>query len=367
MKILSLPTLGVLSFALAGCIGQNSNIDPAICDHHPGEYNCPEADSSESAAVSSSSESVVVSSSSEVTVSSSSESSSSETVVVSSSSSEAVVSSSSAAATSSSTPITPINELSFSAALTEDQSIQTDSVENLGSALLGLIDEDAYNQFYLSLVAQGLDQAAVAKAASVLGPVSAAIGADFIKAFSGQDLLPAPEGITLVSSVTPVGNRGVEYGYTVNQTINDVAVALDLALRFETQAPTLSALIDGRTGYNVFLDGLQLVVNELTLTTTEVTIALDTTSPLVASSNLLDAQVELTADGTDITAVTLNSEALELNLNGTVVNGIIGVSASGTGTAAAVNASLDLESGASAIDVTEPDVEVNMQGIDTEN
>ena len=377
MKILSIPTLGILSLTLAGCIGKEQpfDIDPAICDHHPGEYGCPAADSSESStpvAVSSSSTPVVVSSSSApVVVSSSSapvvvSSSSAPVVVISSSSTPLVSSSSAPAVSSSSAPAVNIEDLSFSAGLKEDKSIQTDSVENLGSALLELIDKQAFDDFYLSLVAQGLDKDAIAKAVSVLGPVGSAIAADFIKAFSGQDLLPAPEGINLLSSVTPVGSRGVEYSYAVNQTIDGVDVKLDLALRFETQAPTLSALI-GRSGYNVYLDGLKLIVNEMVLNTSEVTITLDTTESLLASGGLLDAQVGLTEDGSDITTVAFNGETITLNLQGNVVNGIIGVTASGSGTIEGVNATLDLQNDSSSINVTQPDVEVNMQGVDTSN
>lgn len=260
-----------------------------------------------------------------------------------------------------------IEDLKFNAILNTDQSIQTDSIENLGSALIGLIDQEAFNTFYLSLIAQGLDEAAVAKAISVLGPIGNAIAADFIQAFSGQALLPAPAGINLVTSVTPIGSRGVEYSYTVNQTINDVNVSLNTALRFETSRPSLSALIGGRTGYNVFLDGLNLVINEMNLSTSEVTITLDTSSPIVASSGLLDAQVELTPDGSGIVGVTFNGDDIALNLGGTLINGIIGVEANAKGSIDKLNATLDLVSGSSTISVTQPDINIDMQGIDAGN
>lgn len=360
MKILNITSISLASIVFAGCIGQSNDIDPAICDHHPGEYNCPEADSSAST---DSSASVVESSSSDAPMSSSSSSS------VVSSSSAIVVSSSSEAPSSvasSSTPMTPINELSFSAELNEDQSIQTDSIENLGSALIGLIDQDAFDAFYLNLVAQGLDEAAIAKAVSALNPVGAAIGANFVKALSGQDLLPAPEGINLISAIVPIGFAGTEYAYTVNQTIDGVDVALDLALRFETMGPSLNAFTDGTSGYNVFLSGVQVVVNELKLTTSEVVIELDTAEPLLTSGGQLIAKIGLTEDQSNITSVELFGQAIELNLKGSVINGIIGVEANGTGTIGVLSADLDMVSGSTTIEVTEPNVEVNMQGIDTE-
>lgn len=392
MKILSLPTIGVLSFALAGCIARDDHYDHDHSIHHQSDSSSESstAVSSSSAPVVTSSSEVIVSSSSEVIASSSMapmssssvmSSSSAPVIVMSSSSvmsssvmsSSSVVSSSSAAPVSSSSvasssaPAVNIEDLTFSASLKEDKTITTDSVANLGTVLLGLIDKDAFDQFYLSLIAQGLDEAALKKAVSVLGPISTAIGADFIKAFSGQDLLPAPAGINLVSQVTPVGSRGVNYGYTVTQTIDDVAVVLKMSLRFERQVPTLSALIDGRTGYNVFLDGLNLVVNELTLTTSDVAIALNTANPVLASSDLLDAQVELTPDGTNIKGVTFNGEALMINISGRAVNGIIGVDATGGGSVGVVNATIDLATGSSSIKVTAPDVTVQMQGVDTQN
>ena len=287
--------------------------------------------------------------------------------MMSSSSMSSETSSSLSSVASSSSAMVNIEELQFTETLNTDQTIKADSIANLVLALSGLIDQQAYTTFYLSLVAQGLDQEAVAKAVSVLGPIGNAIAADFINAISGQALLPAPEGINLVTRITPVGSRGVEYGYTVIQTINEVNVNLKMALRFETQVPTLSALIDGRTGYNVFLDGLKLVVNEMSLTTTDVILTLDTTTPTLVSSGLLDAQVELTPDGSGIVGVTFNGESLLLNLKGMVINGMIGVKANMGGTIAKLNATLDLESGASTINLTQPDVSIDMQGVDTSN
>ena len=386
MKMLTVPALGVLSLALAGCIGKNDLYDHDHADHHssssvisttsstPLDFSSsfdsttsstPLASSSEAALSSEVAVSSIAPSSSSMAPSSSSIASSEMSSIASSSSVE-MSSSSMSSAASSSIPAVNIEDLSFSAELKTDQSIETDSIANLGSALIGLIDKEAYEQFYLSLVAQGLDQAAINKAVSVLGPIGMAIGADFIKAFSGQALLTAPEGINLVSTVTPIGSRGNEYGYTVNQTIDDVAVALKLALRFPKNSPTLNALV-GRNGYNVYLDDLEFVVNELSLTTSDVVITLDTTNKTLLTTGNLDAQIELTPDGAGITKVTLNGESLALNVKGTVVNGIIGVTANGSGTIGVLGANLDMVSGSSKIDVTQPNVQVDMQGLDTSN
>jgi hypothetical protein len=377
MKILTLPALGVLSLALAGCIGKNDPYDHDHADHHSSSSVITNASSSvvtnasssviitESSMALSSSSAATLPSSSSIAPSSSSIASSEMSSIASSSSVE-MASSSISSAASSSIPAVNIEDLSFSAELKTDQSIETDSIANLGSALIGLIDKEAYEQFYLSLVAQGLDQAAINKAVSVLGPIGMAIGADFIKAFSGQALLTPPEGINLVSTVTPIGSRGNEYGYTVNQTIDDVAVVLKLALRFPKNSPTLNALV-GRNGYNVYLDDLEFVVSELSLTTSDVVITLDTTNKTLLTTGNLDAQIELTPDGAGITKVTLNGESLALNVKGTVVNGIIGVTANGSGTIGVLNADLDMVSGSSKIDVTQPNVQVDMQGLDTSN
>jgi hypothetical protein len=391
MKISNLSSVGVLTFVLAGCIAQDDHhdIDPAICDHHPGEYGCPGESSESSApdAVSSSSAPVVVSSSSApVVVSSSSapvvvSSSSAPVVVVSSSSAPIVVSSSSAPAVSSSSvpaasssaPAINIEDLSFSEALNEDQSIQTDSIANLGAALIGLIDKDAFDAFYLNLVAQGLDEAAINKAVSVLSPVGTAIGAHFAKELSGQDLLAAPEGINLVATVTPIGQFGfgVEYSYTVRQTIDDVDVALELALRFEDQEPSLKGFDDsangGESGYNVYLSGLEVIVSEFKLSTTDVTIQLDAANPLLALNGQTVAKIGLTPDQSGITSVVFLGQALALNMQGSVVNGIIGVDANASGAIGLVNANIDMVGGSTTLDVTQPDITVNMQGVDTSN
>lgn len=263
-----------------------------------------------------------------------------------------------------------IEDLVFTTELKDNQSITTDSIANLGTALLGLIDKDALDEFYLSLVAQGLDQAAVARAASVMAPIGTAIGADFVERIAGSavaGLLPKPEGIQLVALETAIGRRGAEYSYVVKQTIDGVAVDLDVALRFEVQKPSASALGEGRNGYEVYLDGIELIINKLTLTSADATITINSTGGAAFATEFLTADVELLADGSNIKAVTLNGELASLNLGGSAVTGAVGVTAEGTGTIGFLNVDVDMETGNSELTVTTPDVSVNMQGVDTSN
>ena len=397
MKILSIPTLGILSLTLAGCIGKEQpfDIDPAICDHHPGEYGCPAADSSESSTpvvVSSSSTPVVVSSSSTpVVVSSSSTpvvvSSSSTPVVVSSSSTPVVVSSSSApivvissssaptessssapAVSSSSAPAVNIEDLSFTETLNEDQSIEVDAVANLSEAFINLIDKDAFDSFYLDLVAQGLDEAAIAKAVAALTPVGTAIGADFIYQLSGDYIIPIPEGINLTATSEEAG-FGIIYHYSVNQKIDDVDVVLDIELQFPNSQPGANIRKNDETGvttYTVGLNGLVVMVNELKLDTSDVAIALDTTNPLLAFKGGVRVVADLAADG-NIASINFLSAALDVNLKGSVVNGIIGVDGNAEGTIDGLDVQIDMAADTATVGVTQPDVTVEMQGVDTSN
>ncbi len=400
MKILTIPSLGVLTFALAGCIGEHHKIDPEICDHHPGEYGCPEGSSSDSStpdAISSSSAPVVVTSSSAPVVVTSSSApvivtsssapvivtSSSAPVIVTSSSAPVVVTSSSApvasssapAVSSSSAPIASssaaavnIEDLSFTEALNEDQSIEVDAVANLGEAFINLIDKDAFDAFYLNLVAQGLDEAAILKAVAALTPVGTAIGADFIFQLSGQYIIPQPENITLIATTEDVGFAGKIYKYSVHQTIDDVVVALDIELQFANQKPGASiTTTDEATTYEVALSGLVLVVNELKLTTSDVTIELDTTNPLLAFKGGVRAIVDIAASDQSITSVVFQSQALDVNLQASVVNGIIGVDGNAGGTIEGLDVQIDMIADTATVGVTQPDVTVEMQGVDTSN
>ena len=403
MKILSIPTLGVLSLTLAGCIGNdNHDIDPSICDHHPGEYNCPDAssESSMSDAMSSSSAPVVVTSSSAPVVVTSSSApvvvtsssapvvvtsssapvvvasssapvvvtSSSAPVVVTSSSSPVVVSSSSAPMASSSAAAVNIEDLSFTEALTDDQSVEVDAVANLGEAFINLIDKDAFDAFYLDLVAQGLDEAAIKKAVAALTPVGTAIGAEFIKQLSGEYVIPLPEGINLIAPDPEEVGFGLHYSYSVNQTIDDVAVALNIELQFPNTPP--GATIDNGEGgvktFRVSLDGLTVVVNELTLTTSDVAIALDTTNPLINFGGALRVVAVTGSDGS-IEMIEAKSAPLAVHLEGSVVNGIIGVDADAIGTIGGLDIQVDMAADTATVGVTQPDVVVNMQGVDTSN
>lgn len=387
MKITTLPILGVLSFALAGCIARDNTCD---CDKSSSSDAASESSvavSSSSAPVVTSSSEVVVSSSSEAAVSSSEapvssssvmSSSSAPVVIISSSSvessssvasssSEAPVSSSSVA--SSSAPAVNIEDLTFSATLTEDQSVNTDSLANLGSILLGLIDKDAFDEFYLGLVAQGLNEAAINKALSVMGPIGSALGADFVYEASQMELLPRSETIIFAPSVRKanLGFFGEEYYYQLNQTIDDVAVKLDLVLRFPDNQVAFSVLGNGVNGYGVNLDSLEVVVNEFSLTTSEVEIALDTTNPVIFSAQRLRPQIVLTADGANIISVTALGQNLAVDLKGSLVNGIIGVSADASGAIGGLNAAIDMETEDSTVEVLTPNINVNMQGVDTQN
>ena len=387
MKILSIPTLGILSLTLAGCIGKNNyELDPAICDHHPGEYGCPAADSSDSSApdiasssstpeaVSSSSTPVIVSSSSvPVVVSSSSapvvvSSSSVPVVVISSSSAPEASSSSAPVASSSSAPTVNIEDLSFTEALSEDQSIEVDAVANLGEAFINLIDKDAFDEFYLNLVAQGLDEAAIAKAVAALTPVGTAIGAEFIYQLSGEYVVPLPEGINLIAPDPVEVGFGLHYSYSVNQTIDDVDVALNIELQFSNSQPgaRITNGEDGTTTFNVSLDGLTVAVNELKLTTTDVTIALDTTNPLMSFSGALRVEAVLGSDGS-IGSIEFRSAPLAVHLEGSVVNGIIGVDGDAIGTIGGLDVQVDMAADTATVGVTQPDVVVEMQGVDTSN
>ena len=379
MKILSIPTLGILSLTLAGCIGKEQpfDIDPAICDHHPGEYGCPAADSSESSTpvvVSSSSTPVVVSSSSApVVVSSSSapvvvSSSSAPVVVISSSSTPLVSSSSAPAVSSSSAPAVNIEDLSFTETLNEDQSIEVDAVANLSEAFINLIDKDAFDSFYLDLVAQGLDEAAIAKAVAALTPVGTAIGADFIYQLSGDYIIPIPEGINLTATSEEAG-FGIIYHYSVNQKIDDVDVVLDIELQFPNSQPGANIRKNDETGvttYTVGLNGLVVMVNELKLDTSDVAIALDTTNPLLAFKGGVRVVADLAADG-NIASINFLSAALDVNLKGSVVNGIIGVDGNAEGTIDGLDVQIDMAADTATVGVTQPDVTVEMQGVDTSN
>lgn len=392
MKITTLPILGVLSFALAGCIARDNTCD---CDKSSSSDAASESSvavSSSSAPVVTSSSEVIVSSSSEAVVSSSAapissssvmSSSSAPVVIISSSSvesSSSVVSSSSAAPVSSSSaapvssssvasssaPAVNIEDLTFSATLTEDQSVDTDSLANLGSILLGLIDKDAFDEFYLGLVAQGLNEAAINKALSVMGPIGSALGADFVYEASQMELLPRSETIIFAPSVRKanLGFFGEEYYYQLEQTIDDVAVKLDLVLRFPDNQVAFSP---SSNTYTVNLDSLQVVVNEFSLTTSEVEIALDTTNPVIFSAQRLRPQIVLTADGANIVSVTAVGQNLSVDLKGTLVNGIIGATAEGAGTIGGLNAAINMETGSSTVGILTPNINVNMQGVDTQN
>ena len=375
MKILTIPSLGVLTFALAGCIGQGHEIDPEICDHHPGEYGCPEGSSSDSSApviVTSSSAPVVVTSSSAPVV----VSSSSAPVVVSSSSAPVVVSSSSAPVASSSAPAVNIEDLNFTEVLNEDQSIAVDAVANLGEAFINLIDKDAFDSFYLDLVAQGLDEAAIAKAVAALTPVGTAIGADFIYQLSGDYIIPLPEGINLTATKEAVGFSGQAFKYSVNQTIDDVDVVVDIELQFPNSQPGANISKDSVTGittYNVVgLSNLVVVVNELKLTTTDVTIALDTTNPVLTFEGGVRVVAVTNSDG-GIESIEFASQPVTVHLEGSVVNGIIGVDGSAIGTIGtsdtpiALDVQIDMAADTATIGVMQPDVTVEMQGVDTSN
>lgn len=366
MKIISLPTIGLLSFALAGCIGRNDHYDHDHSDHH-------QSDSS----VASSEASVGVSSSVDTTPSSSSVSSSStpdiiisSSSVVSSSSVSSVMSSSSmmssSVASSSSVPMVNIEDLTFSAELTENQSVNTDTLANLGSVLLGLIDKDAFDEFYLGLVAQGLNEAAINKALSVMAPIGSALGADFIYEASQMELLPRSETIIFgpVLRKANLGFFGEEYFYQLDQTIDDVAVKLDLVLRFPDNQVAFSP---SSNTYTVNLDSLQVVVNEFSLTTSEVEIALDTTNPVIFSAQRLRPQIVLTADGANIVSVTAVGQNLAVDLKGTLVNGAIGATADASGSIGGLNAAVDMVTEDSTVEVVTPDITVNMQGVDASN
>ncbi len=265
-----------------------------------------------------------------------------------------------------SSSVAPAPTLNLVDQIDTDFGIKTDSIVNLGTALLGMVDQKAYREFYLGLVAEGLNDAAIAHAVAALGPVSTAIVADFVKKLSGQSLLPAPEGINLKSTVTAIGARGVAYGYSVAQEINGVAVNLNLALRFKDQRPTLAALIDGRTGYNIFLDGLELVITDLSLASGEVNVKLLPAAGAITgfSASQLVAEVEVSAGGNAIEGVAFNGESLSVGMPlGTLVNGIIGVNATVGGTLKTVSATLDLVSGSSAITVAQPNIKVEMEGV----
>ena len=385
MKILTIPTLGVLSLALAGCIGNDHlELDPAICDHHPGEYGCPTENSSDSSApvvvTSSSAPVVVTSSSAPVVVTSSSApvvvTSSSAPIVVASSSAPIVVASSSAPAESSSSapvasssaPAVNIEDLNFTEVLNEDQSIEVDAVANLGEAFINLIDKDAFDAFYLDLVAQGLDEAAIAKAVAALTPVGTAIGADFIYQLSGDYIIPIPDGINLTATNEEAG-FGIIYYYSVNQKIDDVDVVLNIELQFPNSQPGANIRNNDETGvttYTVGLNGLVVMVNELKLTTSDVTIALDTTNPLLAFKGGVRVVADLAADG-NIAAINFLSAALDVNLKGSVVNGIIGVDGNAGGTIGGLDVQIDMTADTATVGVTQPDVTVEMQGVDTSN
>ncbi|MDZ7922761.1 MAG: hypothetical protein U5M23_01595 [Marinagarivorans sp.] len=235
-----------------------------------------------------------------------------------------------------------------------------------------MIDKDAFDTFYMGLIAAGLDKDAIAIAVGPLSKVGQAIGADFVTQITGEAIIAAPEGIQINPMSNLIGDEGREYVYSVNQTIDDVKVVLKLALLFEDTGPTIATLTGGVKGYNVGLHGLKVVVNEMSMTTNRATVTLDTTTSVVASFPRLSARVVLAADGKTLLGATIISKnrtnvtgpTAILDLKVKAVTGKVGVTANAGGTIGELNAELlDLTAGASDITVTTPNVTVKMQGI----